>query len=82
MQWCGKSVLDHLFFFQVFKGRMELLEIVEVFEYGLDNVVNDIIRDLGGRNKGGAHTKGLGIVGCSPVHAAGYDGGSVVVDFP
>ena len=73
-----KAVLDHLFFFQVLEGRMEFLELVKVFEYRSDHVVDGIIRDLGRGNEGGADAEGLGVGVGSAIHAAG-NGRSAVI---
>ena len=62
MQRCGKAVLDHLRLLEVREGGMKLLEATEIIENRLHHLVNDRVGNLGRRNEGRFHAKGLDIL--------------------
>ena len=47
MQRCGKTVLDHVRFAQVLKGRMQTLETVKIVEDRFDDLIHHLVVDIG-----------------------------------
>ena len=71
MQRSRETIFDHVFRLQVGKGRVQALEAIEVLKDRLHQLVDSVGRYIVGRDKTGAHTRGVDDYVGALIHAGG-----------
>ena len=78
MGWRGQPVPDHFLLGEIFEGRMQCLELLEILEHGLDHLINGFRRSRRRGYESGADSESGHVFVAAPVHAARNDGAAVI----
>ena len=78
MQRCRQAVLDHIFRLKIFQGRMQFAKFSKIFKHGPDNIIRNIIRQIGTGYEGREDTEGFYIMAGRGIGTFRYGGERVI----